>query len=290
VCAISVVCAMESGGFTLLHVSGLDAYCEDEYVEADFRRILGSNAAESTVAGADAAEAGEGQLYGCENNCGFQATFDVVCEHEKTCDVSAAPVAPAAEVPEDAPGAEPAVEVTRSESDDSPGKDASGGYPVADAATDPQPEAVEAVDDLAADDGVLPFSSFTVVRNKDTLECKGYCFLGFTSPEAANRAMEKINAGAEVGGCVVKAQISVQKERHAKPKEEELGDLRLRRQRYANYGSKKQQLGHVTCSDPTKKAMSVTGKINTVHGTRGGNHQQFENDLKKTTSGFACAK
>lgn len=281
---------MESGGFTLLHVSGLDAYCEDEYVEADLRRILGSNGAECPGAGADAAEAGEGQLYGCENNCGFQGLFDVVCEHEKTCDGTAAVVAAAAEVPEDASTAEPAVEATESKSEDSPAKDGSGGYPVADAATDPQPEAVEAVDDLAVDELVGPFASFTVVRNKDTLECKGYCFLGFTSPEAAGRAMETINVGAEVGGCVVKAQISVQKQRHAKPKEEELGDLRLRRQRYANYGSKKQQLGHVTCSDPTKKAMSVTGKIGTVHGTRGGNQQCFENDSKSTKSCFAHAK
>ena len=44
--------------------------------------------------------------------------------------------------------------------------------------------------------------------------------------------MDILNGGVEVAGRLVTAQVSQPKERHAKPKEEELHDMRLRRQRF----------------------------------------------------------
>jgi len=155
-------------------------------------------------------------------------------------------------------------------------------------------------------DGVVaPFISCTVVRNKDTGACKGYCFLGFTLKEVATEAMEILNQGVEVAGRPVMAQVSQPKERHAQKKEEELGDMRLRRQRFEGSGcSKKKFLGHFSCSDKTKTVATRTGAVAEIVGTRGKVNMHLFDDLKPSsrhgghghsarqaeTGGFAGAK
>lgn len=106
------------------------------------------------------------------------------------------------------------------------------------------------------------FLTCTVLRNKETGACKGYCFLAFSSRSAAEAAMHTLNAGVEVAGAKVKAQISQPKERQAKPKDagEDLHDLRLRRQRYQP-PSKHAIRGHATCSDKSVKMTRWTGRV-----------------------------
>jgi RNA recognition motif-containing protein len=136
-----------------------------------------------------------------------------------------------------------------------------------------------------------PFVNCTVVRNKDTNSCKGYCFLSFESLVAAQRAMEVLNTGVTIAGAQIQAQISQPKERHAKPKDqtENITDLRLRRQRYQCASTKKIR-GHVSCSDTKATIATKTGRVNAVGGTRGGTQQVFEDAKMSSRSGFEYAK
>lgn len=157
-------------------------------------------------------------------------------------------------------------------------------------------EAVVAEQEEELEETEDPFTTCTVVRNKDTNACKGYCFLGFKTFVDAEKAMHILNAGVTVADSQIKAQISQPKERHAKAKDptEDIGDLRLRRQRFqANGASKKKKMGHVTCSDKTARIVTSgrqhAGQINAVSGTRGG--KIYSEDLKMSSrSGFASAK
>lgn len=134
---------------------------------------------------------------------------------------------------------------------------------------------------LAVDEDELKvlaaFVSCVVVRNKDTQECKGYCFLTFETAEQAEAAIAVLNAGVEIAGERVSAQLSKPKERHAKPKDpsQEIGDLRLRRARYQCVG-KKAQYGHYDPECGQKKVnhdrpeRNSAGRENVIAGTRGG--------------------
>eukprot|EP00747_Dinoflagellata_sp_TGD_P165719 gnl/TRDRNA2_/TRDRNA2_187413_c0_seq1.p1 gnl/TRDRNA2_/TRDRNA2_187413_c0~~gnl/TRDRNA2_/TRDRNA2_187413_c0_seq1.p1 ORF type:complete len:208 (+),score=30.42 gnl/TRDRNA2_/TRDRNA2_187413_c0_seq1:43-624(+) len=108
-----------------------------------------------------------------------------------------------------------------------------------------------------------------VVRNKETGECKGYCFLSFQSTAEAEIAMNALNAGVTVAGCEVKAALSKPKERpktaERRTGQEDDRDLPLHRKRYSPAG--KHDNLH-TCSDKSK-LRTQNGKMAGPGGTRG---------------------
>jgi len=136
----------------------------------------------------------------------------------------------------------------------------------------------------------------SVVRNKDTLECKGYCFVGFETLLAAEEAVWILNEhGVEVAGGEVKAQLSQPKDAKIKqPKtkpEPELHDLRIRRQRYAAI-SKRAMYGHLTQSSGNDEGGAANlkrnqaGRISGVAGTRTGKLAEYEDSKCSSRSGF----
>jgi len=133
-------------------------------------------------------------------------------------------------------------------------------------------------------DEIVPlevFATCTVVRNKDTLVCKGYCFLAFATLAEAKAAVNFLNDGVEVVGCAIKAQLSQPKDFKLKhvpvaAKGPELSDLRCRRKCYEGVG-KKAAYGHFAQSTGTDEGGGRTqtrnsiGRINSgVGGTRNG--------------------
>jgi len=174
------------------------------------------------------------------------------------------------------------------------GKDLSTGTGSMLATADAAAEAGEASDDLA-DAGEGIFISCAVVRHKDTLACKGYCFLSFKTLPDAEEAVQCLNEGVEVAGMEVKAQLSQPKASKTKqPKaqaEQELHDLRIGRRRYQCV-SKRAQYGHLTVSSGRDEGGSATlrrnahGRISGVAGTRGGKEVQFDDSKCSSRSGF----
>mmetsp|Transcript_95933 Transcript_95933/g.213507 ORF Transcript_95933/g.213507 Transcript_95933/m.213507 type:complete len:173 (-) Transcript_95933:112-630(-) len=90
------------------------------------------------------------------------------------------------------------------------------------------------------------FISCAVVRNKNTGNCKGYCFVAFASSAEAEAAIALLNVeGTEVAGSRVTAQLSMAKARPVKARNpaEELEDIRkqkyvVARPRSSQYGQK----------------------------------------------------
>eukprot|EP00930_Biecheleria_cincta_P041280 TRINITY_DN28276_c0_g2_i1.p1 TRINITY_DN28276_c0_g2~~TRINITY_DN28276_c0_g2_i1.p1 ORF type:complete len:192 (-),score=37.32 TRINITY_DN28276_c0_g2_i1:110-685(-) len=92
--------------------------------------------------------------------------------------------------------------------------------------------------------------SCTVPRDKKTGSCRGFCFLEFLSLAQAETAVCKLNAGVQVAGQVISAQLSrqsgsaasVQHDRKKKDKakagyvEDQLPALRCKRQVYDKTG------------------------------------------------------
>jgi len=272
--AIIVDIVMEADGFTQLHVSGLPADCEDADVEAALRRALSkrqlegpSTSTESSIGGtaANAVEAATDVDTKVTGEC--RKTPEIVAEEAEESQALQKPKE--AEKPLET-AAEEAGQLPRGTENTA----ASNG-------DSPQQEVVQfSVQGDAPFDADL-FTSCVVVRNKDTNVCKGYCFLGFHSLKTAEEAMLVINAGVTVAGSQVQAQISQPKQKHAKKKEsnDDLGDLRLRRQRYPA-ASKKAMRGHVTCSDTSANVTAKTGRINASAGTRGGKQLRAFNKLE----------
>ncbi|CAE8686665.1 unnamed protein product, partial [Polarella glacialis] len=172
----------------------------------------------------------------------------------------------------------------------------------ADSATKAEAEAeVEAEADAdmiteSPDDDAEVFVSCAVVRNKDTLVCKGYCFLAFTSLVQAEEAVEFLNGGVEVAGVQVSAQLSFPKAAKTKqekvvPQEEELHDLRLRRKRYQGTG-KHAQYGHEAASSGTvegggnTKTRNSIGRLQGIAGTRDGRPVLLDDSKCSSRSGF----
>jgi len=147
------------------------------------------------------------------------------------------------------------------------------------------------------DDGELradeAFISCAVVRQKDSLQCKGYCFLTFENQARAEEAILTLNAGVEVAGSAVVAQLSQPKQRHGKPKDAVARggqgdhDLRLRRKRYQP-ASKHAIYGHATCSDKSSTVVRTTGRVNYVGGTRGGKALILDDGRCSSRSGFVA--
>lgn len=289
---------MEKGaGFTHLHVSGLPTtgMVFDAMVEASLRRSLLNARTEKDK---EVDTSGGGYPGGDAEPPAVVELTPVPDEAEGCEDASTEqPAAEAANASEVAASIEPAEDPAEAEVASPGAEEVPEAAQLIDAAaqdaSEEEPAAEEATDDVL---DAEPFVSCTVMRNKETNACKGYCFLGFSSMFMAEIAMEIINAGVKVSGCPLTAQISEPKDRFKKATEEDLHDLRIRRNRY-QVGSKKKQHGHVTCSD-TKATITVsTGRINAAAGTRGGkvghNNNRlevFENDKKSSMSGFACAK
>lgn len=147
---------------------------------------------------------------------------------------------------------------------------------------------------VAADDREAVHAAFlscAVVRSKDTGECKGYCFLTFEVAAQAEAAIRVLNAGVEVAGAEVRAQLSRPKERHTKTVRpaEDLHDLRIHRQRYAG-ASKKKQHGHLSCSNKSSTVTRWTGEINAAAGTRGGKPLVLDDSKSSSRSGFDYAR
>jgi len=271
---------MESSGFRHLHVSGLPAECEDAEVEAALRSAL---LRPNRPAGKEASPAEEPASDGAEAPAGGDES-------------KAADATDASQPTEKAEVAEARADDASAPNDSTSEAKASGGYVAEDppaAQTETAPDAAEEAAEASAEEEEEedPFVTCTVVRNKDTGACKGYCFLGFPSLADAEKAKEVINKGTIVAGSQVTAEVSQPKERHAKPKDpdEIATDLRLRRCRY-NMGSKKKRHGHVTCSDKSKNIATKTGAINALVGTRGEKQPVFDDAKVSSKSGFACAK
>lgn len=197
---------MQKGAFVQVHVSGLPHVCSDSDVEAELRRA---------VIGAPVVTSQSAPGYLAVESCDIE---------EPTADAQAAgsPVVVEAVAADLAAAADP---VTIPLAD---GASACEGLPTVSDGGEDSPIADEELRLLAA------FVTCVVVRNKDTQECKGYCFLTFETASEAERAIDVLNSGVDIVGARVSAQISLPKERHAKPKDpsQDIGDLRLRRARY----------------------------------------------------------
>lgn len=243
---------MQKGAFVQVHVSGLPHVCSDSDVEAELRRA---------VIGAPVVTSQSAPGYLAVESCDIE---------EPTADAQAAgsPVVVEAVAADLAAAADP---VTIPLAD---GASACEGLPTVSDGGEDSPIADEELRLLAA------FVTCVVVRNKDTQECKGYCFLTFETASEAERAIDVLNSGVDIVGARVSAQISLPKERHAKPKDpsQDIGDLRLRRARYACVG-KKAQYGHLDPSNGQKKYTpqeaerpdrNSAGRQNLLAGTRGG--------------------
>lgn len=145
------------------------------------------------------------------------------------------------------------------------------------------------------------FVSCAVVRNKDTLACKGYCFLAFTSLAQAEAAVQTLNegvgAGVEVCGAQVEAQLSVPKAAKLKPEPAKAPpkqrDLRIGRKRYPAV-SKHAQYGHENVSSGrdsgggNTKTRNSAGRLQGVAGTRDGRPVDDDASKCSTRSGFSA--
>lgn len=142
------------------------------------------------------------------------------------------------------------------------------------------------------------FVSCAVVRNKDTLACKGYCFLAFNTSAQAEAAVQTLNGGVEVAGAQVQAQLSIPKAAKLKPdpaktKQVELNDLRLRRKRYTGV-SKHASYGHEGCSSGrvegggNTKTRNSAGRLQGVAGTRDGRPVHDDASKCSSRSGFTA--
>jgi len=258
----------QSAGFTQVHVSGLPPDCEDDAVEAKIRQVLSDSCQRSEEIAAAAAAAAEAQRdTGAEDG-----------------DASAPPEA--SPTPS-GPGAE----------------DGDASSPPEASPTPSEPEwaidSGEAPNDVGSNfRAALLTMTCSVVRNKDTLECKGYCFVGFETLLAAEEAVWILNEhGVEVAGGEVKAQLSQPKDAKIKqPKtkpEPELHDLRIRRQRYAAI-SKRAMYGHLTQSSGNDEGGTANlkrnqaGRISGVAGTRTGKLAEYEDSKCSSRSGFTA--
>jgi len=240
--------------YVQVHVSGLEPDCEDATVDAALRRLI---AAGPRLESPSAPGAG---------------TLEVQTGIEEP-GAAATGVAPS-EVRSDADtGLEAKPQETESLTE---------AAAEADANTDVELAAI--MQELAVQEA---FVNCVVVRNKDTSECKGYCFLTFATPEQAEAAIAVLNAGGGAsvpGGPQLYAQLSKPKDRFAKAKDpnEALNDLKIRRTRYPAV-SKKAQYGHFSHHRQNKADRSdidgtlgghaqrnSAGRITGVTGTRGG--------------------
>jgi RNA recognition motif-containing protein len=301
----------QGGGFTQVHVSGLLPDCDDAELEAALRRLLvdaKSRTSGSSVTGAEAPAAETDALQGLpmpeaespqagteDESHGTLVVAEVDADPRRDLEVQAdektSGIVSEGTVPADTRDREPA---------DATGSDTEA------AQEEPEEDAAGAEDELALLEAMV---SCTVVRHKETFECKGYCFLTFASPEEAQAAILALNGASAPRAPELSAQISQPKERFAPKKDpyEHLNDLRIRRQRYPGL-SKKAQYGHFNNpgarkvdadggeSGPPKR--NAAGRLTGVSGTRSGNRGgdrggnkgtlQHATDAKKN-SGFRNA-
>lgn len=138
----------------------------------------------------------------------------------------------------------------------------------------------------------VAFVSCSVVRNKQTLACKGYCFLGFASREEALAAVECLNRGVEVAGCQVRAQLSAPKVgKKPENEEEHISDLRLRRKRYggiskhAGHGHQSASSGRNSAGENTK-TRNASGRLQVAAGTRDGRVVKTDDSKCSSRSGI----
>lgn len=250
-----------STGFTLVHVSGLPADCEDDAVESKLRYALldgrrrQQQAAEAAVAvAAAAAPASDKSAAPAPSALEKLAALaeDVAAEEDRP---------KVAEEPCEAEGDEAANELPKVEAEEN------------------------------------PFEVCAVVRDKDNLGiCKGYCFLSFKFLSEAEAAVPLLNEAVEVAGCVIKAQLSKPKGLKVKPPPKsskpapEQHDLRIHRRRFKAVGTKASH-GHVSSSGHNEDgSQNVTrndrGRINDVCGTRTGKMPTTDETKMSSRSGF----
>lgn len=148
-------------------------------------------------------------------------------------------------------------------------------------------------DPVSAGNGDLPLLSDSclnclVVRWKKTGECKGFCFLEFLTLEAAEAAILVLNAGVQVAGAMVAAQlarqnsamISGQIDKHNKSKvkatrhfkaEVDLPQLRIQGQIYSKNSSKypdpPSKRNGVRANAEEKKSMTYSASVRIARDT-----------------------
>jgi hypothetical protein len=295
-------------GHVQVHVSGLPAECVDTEVDATLRRIVSgtqpAQAASQPTAGV-AAERGSTNAE-AEVEASLEAARTEPEQQEEQTDRVAEQ--------EDAVGSSMSSAVLKAAEDGSGDRRPAADEAEAEAAVGLVGVEANEVEEAAQEDAVdeataienemkelAAFVSCAVVRSKDTLECKGYCFLTFENLAKAEAALELLNAEVPVNVCgrEVQAQLSRPKERRggaSAQKEEHMSDLRLRRALYQAV-SKKAQYGHFDATaqklaDEAKGgscARNSAGRKVGITGTRGGyqlKDTQRQEDAFKRNSGF----
>eukprot|EP00929_Paragymnodinium_shiwhaense_P046688 TRINITY_DN23759_c0_g1_i1.p1 TRINITY_DN23759_c0_g1~~TRINITY_DN23759_c0_g1_i1.p1 ORF type:complete len:308 (+),score=112.97 TRINITY_DN23759_c0_g1_i1:51-974(+) len=284
--------AHAGGGFLQVHVSGLPADCEDAEVETQLRQVIAgtrrpcqrSPATQPEAAAEEAAPAEPPEEASAKDDTSSSAVAAASAEAAAAATAAAgsAQMAESKTCGEDAQGEEEAADAEQKEEAD------------ASAAPDAEVEAPAGNEDEVEAElrEAAAFVSCVVVRHKDTAECKGYCFLTFLTGEEAEAAIVLLNAegGVEILGQPVQAQLSVPKDRKKQTKEEELNDLRCRRQRYQAVG-KKAQHGHF-CNG-AGPGRNEAGRVTGITGTRGGNQlkeiSRIEAQSGKSNTSFESA-
>lgn len=295
-----------TGVYLQVHVSGLPSVCDDADVEIALRRLIaGTGTAELTRR-----EQGTGCIDDAERANETQAPVEAVTRRDEcTADEEGGD----AKVPD---GVEQSMrrEECTADAEEGTGKQVPEGVEHsmrreectsdADEGTGKEVFAASEADVDVELREAAAFVSCVVVRNKDTFECKGYCFLTFLTGDEALASMKQLNAGVQVAGCVLQAQLSKPKERKAPQVDprEHLSNLNIRRARYPAVG-KRAQYGHFdpglgqksfdTTKDGHCGRNAAGRKTEEFSGTRGGNQlkelKRMEDLAGKRNTGFVCA-